>query len=126
MANGYNDGFAVTGSPDQTRSQNYLTDVGAYTTSPSFYGTFDQGGNVWELNETLIRDTLRGLRGGSWGWYASDLRATQRFYANPTSQQAIRGFRVASIPEPSTVLLDLIGCIFTFTRRRKSVPHNRV
>jgi formylglycine-generating enzyme required for sulfatase activity len=29
------------------------TDVGAYTTSPSANGTFDQGGNVWEWNETI-------------------------------------------------------------------------
>src|SRR5262249_10602670 len=38
-ANGYNDGFAVTGSTSFNTSQNYLTDVGAYTSSPSYYGT---------------------------------------------------------------------------------------
>jgi formylglycine-generating enzyme required for sulfatase activity len=33
-----------------------LTNVGAYTGSDSYYGTLDQGGNVWEWNETQIPD----------------------------------------------------------------------
>ena len=54
VANGYDDGFAVLGSPSPNNTQNYLTDVGAYASSPSYYGTFDQGGNVYEWNETLV------------------------------------------------------------------------
>ena len=41
-----------------------LTDVGAYTGSPSAYGTFDQGGNAWEWTEA-ISGTRRGFRGGA-------------------------------------------------------------
>jgi hypothetical protein len=52
FANGYDDGYAVTGSLGLSLTQNYLTDVGAYSSSSSFYGTFDQGGNVREWNET--------------------------------------------------------------------------
>jgi len=45
------------------------TDVGAYTAKPSTspYGTFDQGGNAWEWNETSSTEDgygTRGLRGG--------------------------------------------------------------
>ena len=38
LANGYNDGYAVTGSTNLSNSQNYLTDAGAYSASPSYYG----------------------------------------------------------------------------------------
>ncbi|MHB8521789.1 MAG: formylglycine-generating enzyme family protein [Limisphaerales bacterium] len=42
-----------------------LTGVGSYTNSASFYGTFDQDGNVWEWNESQ-QGALRGMRGGGW------------------------------------------------------------
>ncbi|MCU0782396.1 MAG: SUMF1/EgtB/PvdO family nonheme iron enzyme, partial [Akkermansiaceae bacterium] len=43
-----------------------LTDVGAYgANSDSFYGTNDQGGNVWEWNDAVY-GSYRMLRGGSW------------------------------------------------------------
>jgi formylglycine-generating enzyme required for sulfatase activity len=42
IANGFNDGYAVyTGG-------NGLADAGAFSLADSFYGTFDQAGNVWE------------------------------------------------------------------------------
>jgi hypothetical protein len=43
IANGYNDGNAVTGPA--------LTDCGAYNMASSYYGTFDQGGNAVEPTE---------------------------------------------------------------------------
>ena len=30
----------------------------------SYYGTFDQGGNVWEWNDAIVSANSRGLRGG--------------------------------------------------------------
>ncbi len=67
IANGYNDGYAVTGSTS-ILIDNPLTDVGAYTSALSPYGTFDQGGNVYEWNEKLFSEfsSFRGHRGGSW------------------------------------------------------------
>src|SRR5262245_41348732 len=43
----------------------FTTDVASYPNSPSPYGTFDQGGNAFEWNETPIGPD-RGVRGGSY------------------------------------------------------------
>lgn len=64
LTNGYNDGYAKTGNTGFYVGTNYLTDVGAYTLAGSYYGTFDQGGNAYEWNETIdIYATCQ--RGGS-------------------------------------------------------------
>ena len=57
-----------------------VTTVGsAGPLSASFYGTFDQGGNVWEWNEAVIGVCLsRGLRGGGWNFSADSLAASAR------------------------------------------------
>ncbi len=88
--------------------------VGSYSNSLSPYGTYDQGGNVREWNETLLPGSggsaLRGEHGGS---YADIAPALAGYYFgagdNPTVEHALRGFRVAMIPEPGTGLLVLAG-----------------
>ena len=52
--------------------QNYLTDVGAFTNSASFYGTFDQSGNVVQWND------LDGVSGSSRGRACVAWRAVRR------------------------------------------------
>jgi formylglycine-generating enzyme len=99
IANGYNDGYAVTGSPNYNPNQNYLTDVGAYTLSASFYSTYDQGGNVWEWNEAVIGSD-RGFRGGSWSGDANDQTVGVRNGNNPTHETHAIGFRVATYVGP--------------------------
>lgn len=119
-ANGYNDGYAVTGSTSYSSSQNYLTDVGAYTSSPSYYGTFDQGGNVYEWNETATSSSTRGFRGGSWNTGLSDdLNASEYFAFVPTDEDYGVGFRVASIPEPSAAALIGLAAVALFNTRRR-------
>jgi hypothetical protein len=121
LANGYNDGYAVTGSTTFSPTQNYLTDVGAYTSSSSFYGTYDQNGNVEEWNEALLSGgTRRGRRGG--GAYSTSpaLRSTtgQPGLA-PSREFEFSGFRVATVPEPSTYFLAAMGIVaLLFARRR--------
>lgn len=86
-----------------------LTDVGAYALSDSPSGTFDQGGNVWEWHEQIKSGSARGLRAGSWGSSAGNLAAGDSISVGPTGEDPGIGFRVASIPEPSTALLVLTG-----------------
>jgi T5SS/PEP-CTERM-associated repeat protein len=99
--NGYDDGYAVTGSPSYVESQNYLTDVGAYSISLSAYQTLDQGGNAWEWHEALVQGgTFRGVRGGSWAAGFIALEAPFRADADrpPTFESRDIGLRVASLP----------------------------
>jgi formylglycine-generating enzyme required for sulfatase activity len=116
-ANGYDDGYAVTGSTSFSSSQNYLTDVGAYTLSIGPFGTFDQGGNVWEWNDSFIESPIgnsrRGWRGSSWG---GDYQGLHAAYVDlgfvPWIEREDTGFRIATlIPEPSSLLLVAIGSL---------------
>jgi formylglycine-generating enzyme required for sulfatase activity len=99
---------------------NDITDVGVL--SP--YGTAGQGGNVLEWEETefdLVNDSSsssRGLRGGNWGGISGDLRATLRHGSDPSYESSFRGFRVASIPEPTTYALALAALCLVLGRRR--------
>ena len=100
----------------------YRTEVGAHENSGSPYGTFDQGGNVWEWNETLISGSYRGVRGGSFDNYDGFLHADYRDGFGPTVEVNVIGFRVASlsvIPEPGSVVLLIVGLAGVVGRRRR-------
>jgi len=91
-------------------------DVGSYTGSPSPFGTFDQGGNIWELTEAIMNDlsenpTYRAKRGGNFHFRAQDgLIVTKRNSSHAASHSDGGGFRVASpVPEPSAVVLLSVG-----------------
>jgi len=118
-ANYFDGDFAVTQSGSYSASQNYLTDVGAYgANSDSAYGTNDQAGNVFEWNDAVIGSS-RGLRGGSWDNLSVNLPASNRIDVTPTDEYDSVGFRVASVPEPSALLLVSIAAGVLLTRRRR-------
>ena len=126
LTNGYNDGYAVTGTTSYSSNQNYLTDAGAYASSSTFYGTFDQGGNVSEWNETrleILAGPTRSARGGSWDFTVSDLQSSQGFQDYETVEYPDLGFRVANlvVPEPSTAVLAIIsgGMMWMLRKRLK-------
>jgi formylglycine-generating enzyme required for sulfatase activity len=107
---GYNEGYAITGESSSQFDKNYLSNVGAYTQSPGYYGTFDQAGNVSEWNEGLrFNGTSRGIRGGSWFDRSTLLQSQIPFHGPATGRSPLTGFRVALIPEPG--LFALIGWI---------------
>lgn len=84
-------------------------DVGAYPGSASPYGTFDQGGNVWEWNEQII-DVLRGVRGGGWFGTAGGLAATFWHGGLPAEHFPYLGFRVVSlVPEPDATTAAMLA-----------------
>ena len=76
------------------------------------YGTMGQGGNVFELEETAFDlmnssgSSSRGWRGGDWNEAENVLSVSGRFDFGPASNEGFStGFRVASVPEPSSFLL---------------------
>ena len=100
----------------------YTTEVGAYDAKPSAsaYGTFDQGGNVWEWSETIYSSTYRSSRGGS---YNSDtayyLRSIHHAIPTPAYEGNDRGIRIAEVPEPATLSMLALGGLAVLRRRRR-------
>ena len=114
---------------DQNGLPSNLSDGGAYgSNSASFYGTYDQGGNVWEWNESAFAPpgtagSARAIRGGSWNYEISGLESSSRGDGAPSLEYYSIGFRVASVPEPSTALLVLLGgTAYWLVRRKKVTP----
>lgn len=123
VASGTDAGTAVwgqVGGPADTRLAGGL--------SP--YGTMAQGGNVleWEEDGFLFwgdPSAERSLQGGYWWNYGVHisplaLSATSRGSADPNNEEFFNGFRVASIPEPSTAYLGALSTIGLLRWRRRA------
>ncbi len=78
--------------------EGHVTTVGT-AGNTSYYGAYDMNGNVWEWNETMVTQDLRGLRGGSYFDIEEIvLRSTARFGGNPANLFLFDGFRLAASP----------------------------
>jgi formylglycine-generating enzyme required for sulfatase activity len=110
---------ATPNSANFSNAVGHLTDVGAYTGTTSPYGAFDMGGNVNQWTDTVVPQGPGYLPssvffGGGFGDPIVRLLSTFIDYSNPTGENTVYGFRVASIavvPEPSSVVLATFGFI---------------
>lgn len=119
-ANYYDGDFAVTQSTSYSGSQNYLTDVGAYgLNSGSAYGTNDQAGNVYEWNDSVISGWSRGMRGGCWNEHDYNMASADSSNDDPASEFSNVGFRVAGVPEPTSLVLTMLAGGVMFARRKR-------
>jgi formylglycine-generating enzyme required for sulfatase activity len=124
--------LAVTQSSSYDSNHNYLTDVGAFSGSGSFYGTFDQSGNVYQWNDfdgLASSGSSRGLRGGSGNFdTAFMLSSSIPLSFAPSYESSGISFRLASpvassVPEidPNSlgsVLALVLGSLGLLERRR--------
>ncbi len=128
----YPNGQNTISTADANYASGGSTDVGSFGGDASSYGTFDQGGNVWELNDAVSHDILgsyRGMRGGSWLYTgvggSEDLASSNRGPHEPSDESyGFIGFRLAlsaapAVPEPSAMLLSMVACGMMLIRRKR-------
>jgi len=97
--------------------QGNVTTVGsAGPLSQSYYGTSDQGGNLRERTETFA-GSFPVTRGGRFDSDSSELKSNPRYVSDAPGEYADTGFRVATVPEPSSVVLALTACGLLLGRR---------
>lgn len=97
---------------DWNSSNGNVTTVGT-NGGPSFYGTYDQSGQVWEWNDAISGTgpaAARGVRGGSWLNTSVFIGAAYRGFtgAGPSFGSGNVGFRIACGSSQNTTLFDLI------------------
>ena len=113
--------YSVTQSGSFDSNQNYLTDGGAYTNSASYYGTFDQNGNVYEWTDSAAASNVYAW-GGAWNESVIYMSKSTPTLAATNWQADGYGFRLAAVPEPSTYAMALAGLAcggYSMFRRRK-------
>jgi formylglycine-generating enzyme required for sulfatase activity len=126
-------GYATTPFAERTGTQNYLTDVASFSGSPSWYGTFDQSGNVGEWTDLDgVPNLYRGMDGGWWSDYPVHWPSSSRIEYHSGGHFNHIGFRLAgvaavAVPEIAPagfggVMAVICGALGLMERRRRLPP----
>jgi formylglycine-generating enzyme len=118
---GNNATFYVSDGDYTIGSPYYRTEFGAHENSESPYDTLDQGGNVWEWNETILYGAYRGVRGGSFYPNVIDMHASDWNGSFPALEDFNLGFRVTEVPEPATMAILTAGGLAMIQRRKRGM-----
>jgi formylglycine-generating enzyme len=94
----------------------WRAEVGEFI-SQSYYGTYDQSGNVAEWTEEVM--VGRVIRGGSFVSGAYAIASSERDRWAGWYEDGFTGFRIALVPEPSTMAVFLCGGLALLVRRSK-------
>jgi formylglycine-generating enzyme len=116
-----------TGNGGYSDPINYLTPVGAFSSSPGPYGTYDMGGDVWQWTDTKLSlgSSSRRLWGGAYNSNVMSMSSSVFITNDPRYGRNEIGFRVAgTIPEPGSLALllsaalGLLACAWQRARGR--------
>ena len=96
------------------------------------YGMMAMSGNVWEWDETAFDLTNddgsapRAVHGGSWinTWLPHLSSSSRSRVFDPNLEDYTIGFRVASIPEPTSRLLMILGAVALLLRRQRRIAYH--
>ena len=126
LATGPNDDYA--NSANYLNAVGGLTPVGSYELATSFFGTYDQSGNVWELFDSFwdsgTGSNLRREGGGAWGTDAIHISKNYASSSFPYDEYTDLGFRIVTlepIPEPGLAgYASAFACLLAFWRTRRA------
>ena len=102
-----------------------VTAVGSFANSASYYGTFDQGGNLYEWVNQTTDDGDAFAKGGGWAFGSDQMLASG--YGNIGQYTLFggendhNGFRIVAteVPEPGLpAIACIVGLCGLFLRRR--------
>ena len=113
-----------SGADWDSQNGNVTTVGSAGALAESYFGTADQGGNVYEWHDEVIFGSYRGQRGGSFATTnVFSLRAYDSTGNTPLAESDDVGFRFATtigaIPEPTSLLLTMLASGVMLIRRKR-------
>jgi sulfatase modifying factor 1 len=93
----YNTNYCISQKPINTFYKNNLTDVGTFTNTICYYGTYDNGGDSYEITTNYSNNFMCVARGGFWASVDLPLRSTTSQSNTNDYRDNNLGFRISSL-----------------------------